>query len=332
MYTEARIKKAILKRVVPSEQMLSMVMPDKTVINNVYSRLGEVPVGYAKNKITEGCLVLEGGAFRGLYTQGFLDELMLNDINMSCVIGCSAGALGGMNYVSGQIGRSARINLIFRHDSRYVGWKALLHSKSFLDIGFLMEERGIIEPLDMERFMDPKRRFVVVTTNCLTGETTYFEKGKCDDIMQATRASSTMPYISPMVMIDEVPYFDGGCSCNIPYRWALDQGFEKILVIKTRDVSFRKENKPSKAPLMAYHSYPAFAERFSRSAGEYNHQCDEIERLHKEGRIMRIAPSEEVKVSRVEKDVEKLGDLYQLGRRDCIAKLDLIKKYLEISE
>ena len=52
----------------------------------IYSRIDEIPEGRASEKITQGCLVLEGGAFRGLYTQGFLDALMLNDINLSCVI------------------------------------------------------------------------------------------------------------------------------------------------------------------------------------------------------------------------------------------------------
>ena len=75
----------------------------------VYSRLYEIPDGYAGENITEGCLVLEGEASRGLYTQRFLDELIIRDINIRCVIGCYAGALGGMNYVSGQIGRSGRI-------------------------------------------------------------------------------------------------------------------------------------------------------------------------------------------------------------------------------
>ena len=37
----------------------------------VYSKVAEIPTGNAPDVITEGCLVLEGGAFRGLYTQGF---------------------------------------------------------------------------------------------------------------------------------------------------------------------------------------------------------------------------------------------------------------------
>ncbi len=66
-----------------------------------------IPRGQASERLIPGCLVLEGGAFRGLYTQGFLDAMMEQGLNLSCVVGVSAGALAGVNYVSGQIGRSA---------------------------------------------------------------------------------------------------------------------------------------------------------------------------------------------------------------------------------
>jgi len=294
----------------------------------VYSKLADIPKGTAKDLITEGCLVLEGGAFRGLYTQGFLDAMMVNDINMRCVIGVSAGALGGMNYVSGQIGRSARINLGYRHDRRYVGTKAMLHSHSILDVGFLTEERGILEPLDKERFGQPDRRFIAAATNCLTGETAYFEKGKCSDIIKAVRASATMPFISPMVKINHIPYLDGGCSCKIPYQWALDQEYKKIIVIRTREPSYRKKEKKSSAAFRLYHKYPEFAQKLTDSSRDYNRQCTEIEKLHAEGRLMRIAPSEPVTVSRIEGDMEKLGALYWLGWNDCISNLDQIRAYL----
>ena len=297
-------------------------------LKKVYSGLDRIPEGTAEEKITEGCLVLEGGAFRGLYTQGLLDAMMVNGVNMRCVIGVSAGALSGMNYVSGQIGRSARINLGFRHDSRYVGTRALFHGHSFLDVGFLTEDRGILEPFDRERFDRPDRRFTAVTTNCLTGETVYFENGKCTDIMMAIRASATMPYISPMVMIDGTPYLDGGCSCGIPYQWALDQGYQKIIVVRTRDITFRKEVKKSSAAFRFYRKYPEFARKLAGSPEEYCRQCDEIERLHAEGRILRLAPSVPVTVARVEGDMEKLGDLYWLGWNDCMAAWDDICAYL----
>ncbi|MBR6157912.1 MAG: patatin family protein, partial [Lachnospiraceae bacterium] len=184
-------------------------------MKKIYSGYENLPEGTASEHITDGCLVLEGGAFRGLYTQGFLDALMESDINMACVIGVSAGALSAMNYVSGQIGRSARINLGFRHDSRYVGTRALVHSHSILDISFLTEDRGILEPFDRERFENSKQRFIAVATNCDNGKAVCFEKGRSRDIMEGVRASATMPYISPMVWIGGVPYLDGGCTCKI---------------------------------------------------------------------------------------------------------------------
>ena len=301
-------------------------------MGKTYSGLDRLPRGQASEKLTHGCLVLEGGAFRGLYTQGFLDAMMVNDLNLDCVIGVSAGALSGVSYVSGQIGRSGRINLGYRHDSRYVGLRAFLHSRSLLDIGFLTEDRGILEPMDGERFDRPEQRFIAVATNCLTGEPAYFEKGICSDIMLGVRASATMPYISPPVRIDGVPHLDGGCSCAIPYRWALEQEYEKILVIKTRDLTFRKETKTSSAALRFYRKWPAFARNLSVSTLRYNEECSEIERLHAEGRLFRIAPSRPVEVARVEKDVEKLGALYWHGYQDCLDLLDEMRSYLDAGD
>lgn len=295
-----------------------------------YSKLNELPQKTASDIITEGCLVLEGGAFRGLYTQGFLDCMMENDINLRCTVGVSAGALAGMNYVSGQIGRSARINLTYRHDSRYVGAKAFFHSRSILDVGFLTEERGIFYELDKERFFDPAKRLVAVATSCESGKEEYFEKGSCSDIVAAIKASATMPFISPAVMIDGKPYMDGGCACKIPYRFALENGFEKILVIRTRESGFRKPEKYNKATHIVYHRYPAFAESLAVSNQSYNAQCDEIEKLHHDGRLLRIAPKQHVEVSRVESDLEKLGALYHEGYDDCLEMLPTIRAYLGI--
>ena len=300
--------------------------------NKVYSHVDQIPTGKASEKITGGCLVLEGGAFRGMYSQGYLDALMLNDINFECVIGVSAGALAGMNYVSGQIGRSARVNLTYRHDSHYVGMKALAHSHSILDVSFLTEDRGLFEPLDEERFYRKEQRYVAVATDCQTGKPLYVEKGKVakEVLLKGIQASASMPYISPMVDVDGIPCLDGGCSCKIPYEWALKEGYEKIVVVRTRNVLYRKPQKKSKTAKRFYKNEPAFAEALMKSNIDYNRQCDEIEQLHKEGRLYRVAASNPITVGRVEKDMEKLGELYWLGYRDCFEKLETLKKYLDI--
>ena len=302
----------------------------KTMIQEkIYSGIDRIPGGTASEQLIPGCLVLEGGAFKGLYTQGLLDAMMLQNVNLQCVIGVSAGALAGINYVAGQIGRSARVSLTYRHDPRYVGLKALRNSRSFVDVGFLTEDRGIYEPLDLNRFNRPEQRYLAVATNCLTGEPVAFEKGKCSDILLAARASATLPYLAPMVMIDGTPYLDGGCACKIPYQWALDEGFEKILVIRTREISFRKKNREDPLAEKVYRKYPEIMEKIKRMKLEANREFDEVEQLHAMGRLMRIAPSREVLVSRLERDMEKLGDLYWLGYQDGMDQMDAIRAYLE---
>lgn len=53
-------------------------------------------------------LVLEGGAMRGMYTAGVLDVFLDNNISVDMAVGVSAGALFGVNYLSGQKGRVIR--------------------------------------------------------------------------------------------------------------------------------------------------------------------------------------------------------------------------------
>ena len=58
-------------------------------VNNekVFSGLVYLPKGRADDTVIEGCIVLEGGAFRGVYGEGVLDALMEAGINMQTTIG-----------------------------------------------------------------------------------------------------------------------------------------------------------------------------------------------------------------------------------------------------
>lgn len=298
--------------------------------NKVYTKLGQLPYGMTRDKITEGCIVLEGGAFRGLYTAGVLDALLQAGINFRAVIGVSAGSMNGINYVAGQIGRSGRVNLKYRHDSRYVGVKALVTNKGVIGFNFLFDAIDNEEPLNKERFFSNERRFVAVATNCLNGQPEYFEKNKCD-IFRAVKASSSLPYVSKMVEIEGIPYLDGGCSDKIPYQWAIDQGYEKIVVVRTREASYRKQSDHDKLETIAqkfYHGYPEFAHALGKSDESYNAQCDELDRLEKEKRVFVIAPSFPVEIKRLERNMEKLGELYWKGYEDGGSQIIALWDYL----
>ena len=63
-------------------------------------------------------LVLEGGAFRGAYTDGVLDALLEYNILFPYVVGVSAGITNAYSYVSLQKGRNIQILEAYRADKR----------------------------------------------------------------------------------------------------------------------------------------------------------------------------------------------------------------------
>ena len=283
----------------------------------------------------KAALVLEGGALRGMYTSGVLDSFLKNNMEFECVAGVSAGALNAMSYISNQPGRSAKINLEYCDDPRYIGRKAFIKNKGIIGYDYLfgdISENKV--PFDYKSFENTNQRFIIVTTNCEKAETEYLEKSNCNDLFKAAQASSSMPLASAMVEINNNHYLDGAVTTSIPVKWALEQGYEKVVVVLTRDKTYRKpmlSNKMKKLYKLAYHKYPKLIEKLNTMPERYNKLQDEIIDLEKEGKIFIIRPEKEVTVSRLEKDKEKLENLYKEGIAETEKNLDALKEYLEIS-
>lgn len=304
---------------------------EKLKKEQVYSRLDGLPSGTAPQTVTPGCLVLEGGAWRGLYTAGVLDALMEAGINFQTVIGVSAGAMSSLNYMSGQIGLSARINLSYRHDSNYCGSGAMKTDHGITGFTYFFDHILQENPLNLDRLYDPARRLVVVATNCETGKAEYFDRDECD-IYKAVQASATVPYISRPVIIDGTPYLDGGCAAKIPYRWAVRRQFPKIMVVRTRDRKFRKtmeENHRLRNRVLYAHKYPNLERALDTTTQRYNRLVDEISRDEESGRIFVQAPSWPVTITAFEGDVETLGSLYWRGYYEMQEDLGRLREYLE---
>lgn len=283
----------------------------------------------------KAALVLEGGALRGMYTSGVLDTFLKNNMEFECVAGVSAGALNAMSYISKQPGRSAKINLEYCDDPRYIGRKAFIKNKGIIGYDYLfgdISENKV--PFDYKSFENTNQRFIIVTTNCEKAETEYLEKSNCNDLFKAAQASSSMPLASAMVEINNNHYLDGAVTTSIPVKWALEQGYEKVVVVLTRDKTYRKpmlSNKMKKLYKLAYHKYPKLIEKLNTMPERYNKLQDEIIDLEKEGKIFIIRPEKEVTVSRLEKDKEKLENLYKEGIAETEKNLDALKEYLDIS-
>lgn len=285
-------------------------------------------------KRNRAIVLLEGGAFRTLYTAGVLDVFMERGLWLD-TLGVSGGALTGASYVSRQPDRTRIINLAHRHDANYVGAGALRREHSLIGFRYLFGDLCDLHPFDEETFMqNPEQRYVAVATCCETGRPVYFDRDDLtpDGIYQAMAASSSMPVVCPPVKLGNYGYLDGGISDSLGLRWALHEGYERIIVIRTRDRAYRKQPE-SKATLALYNSRyaakPLLREDLAMISTRYNDMAAALEQLEAEGRIFVIAPSHPVTVTRLENDLKKLQTLYLEGRQETEAAWDALTEYLK---
>lgn len=267
-------------------------------------------------KLTENtALVLEGGGLRGVFTCGVLDCFMDQGVRFPFIVGTSAGACNGLSYMSGQRGRARCSNIDLMDKYHYVGFKYLLTQGCIMDYKLLFEDfPEKIIPYDYEAYFSNPTRFVMVTTNCLTGKAEYLEeKSSADRVMSIVRASSSLPFVTKITYVDGVPMLDGGIVDSIPVKYALEQGYEDIVVVLTRNKGYRKKEGKMRAAKAFYRKYPDLQKALYERNAVYNQTMDMIERLEEQGKITVIRPLKPVEVGRVEKDTAKLAALYDEG-------------------
>lgn len=274
-------------------------------------------------------LVLEGGAMRGIFTAGVLDVLLDEQIAVDGAVTVSAGALFGINYPAKQRGRVLRYNLKYLHDKRYMGWHSLFTTGNVVNKAFAFYELPFtLDPFDQATFATSQIDFWVTLTNIETGEPEYVKITDAFAQMEALRATSAMPMVSRVVEIEGKKYLDGGISDSIPLDKAIALGYDKIIVILTRPLDYRK--KPSNNWLfkLFYRNYPKLIERWANRYAEYNQAVEKVIEMEKAGKIFVIRPSESLDISRLEKDLAKVQAMYDLGVKDGQAALSELKNYL----
>jgi predicted patatin/cPLA2 family phospholipase len=275
--------------------------------------------------------VLEGGAMRGLYSAGVLDVFMQNNISTDAIYGVSAGALFGINFKSKQIGRAIRYNLKYAHEKNYMGLYSLITTGNIMNKEFCFNKLvNELDKFDFDTFNESPIDFYAVVTNVETGSAEYIKITDARYGLEALRASGSMPFVSRCVDFEGVKYLDGAISDPIPLQKALDDGYEKIVVVLTRPDGYQKskERMPYK---MFYKKYPNFVKTAMNQPEIYNRTLDLIKKYEKEGKIIVLRPSKDLKIARVEKNLEKLTAIHKLGVDDCILNLDRIRDYLDIS-
>ncbi len=260
-------------------------------------------------------LVLEGGGMRGVFTAGVLDYLLDRDLRFPYCAAVSAGACNGLSYVSRQRGRAKASNIDLLEKYRYIGMKYLWTHHSIFNLEFMYDKLpNAVLPFDYATYFGSPCTFEMVTTNCRTGQACYLtEQSDRRRLIEVVRASSSLPYVCPIVNIDGEPMLDGGIVDSVPVERAMAQGYPFNVVVLTRNKGYRATSRDVKIPKYIYRNYPRLRVALSRMHRVYNEQLDLIDRLEAEGRILAIRPQRPIEVDRLESDVQKLEALYYEG-------------------
>lgn len=275
-------------------------------------------------------LVLEGGSVRGIYTAGVLDVFLEHDIHFDGVIGVSAGAIHGCSYLSGQKGRSIRYYMKYCGDPRFMSFQSLLKTGDLVGEDFCYHE--IPEKLDVydnDAFLKNNVPFYAVCSNVETGKPEYLRLTDMFADIDILRASASMPYVSRMVEINGKKYLDGGSTDSIPVDAFRAMGYEKNVVVLTRDISYRKKPELRGLAKLMYRKHPAFAKVQADRYLHYNRQVERILELEKEGSIFVIRPSQPPAIGRMEKDPQKVLQHYNRGREDALNCLPALQEWLQ---
>lgn len=275
-------------------------------------------------------LVLEGGAMRGIYTTGVLDVFLDKGIKFDAVIGVSAGAIHGCTYVAEQNGRNIRYYKKYRSDKHFMSVYSLITTGDIVGKDFCYRQiPDILDPFDYETFKNSPTKFYAVVTDVEKGKPAYVLINDIKKHMEYLRASASMPMVSRIVEAGGRKLLDGGVTDSIPVEAAKKLGYDRIVVVLTRCKGYKKGYEGGRLPRFMYRNYPDMVKAIENRHVMYNRETALVEELENSGDIIAVRPSRKVDIGRMERNVDRIEEMYQLGRSDAEEKIQEIIEFLK---
>lgn len=275
-------------------------------------------------------LILEGGGMRGVYTAGVLDLFLDEGLYLYNIYAVSAGACHACSYVSKQRGRAYKTVYDFIRDRRYASFTNLITTGDFFGVKMAYDDiPNIYLPFDYKAFLQSNSAFYAVLTDCRTGRAEYARVKDLRKDIDLIRASSSLPLMARMVSIGSSLYLDGGLADSIPLVRSISDGNKKNVVIMTQHRGYSKK-KDTLLPVMKarYKAYPELVHSLENRHEQYNSSLKEAYNGEKNGRVFIIQPDRPVEIGRIEKDRNKLQELYQQGYDTAKKLFPDLKKFL----
>jgi NTE family protein len=154
-------------------------------------------------------LVLSGGGARGFAHLGVIKALREKKVDFSAISATSSGAMVGALLADGYT--ADEIASIFREALPITRFNFALKRHGLLNINTLT--RILDTHLRNKTFEKLRHPLHVSLTNLNSGKQAIINSG---EVIPAVVASSSIPILLPPVIINGIPYADGGISGNLP--------------------------------------------------------------------------------------------------------------------
>lgn len=277
-------------------------------------------------------MVFEGGASRTIFSCGVADAFLEENIMPDYFIGVSAGIAFGISYLSKQKGRNLTLAKQYMPDKNYQGFRFLFDRKrkTYYNLDYVFDEvPNRLLPFDYEEFARFPGIVEAAVTNIHTGKVDYLEVEKGAQNMDIIVASCALPVFFKPVKVGRHYYLDGGVADSIPYKRALEQGCDKVVVVLTRERGYVKHSdRSTRIASLIYRNYPNIVKGLKNRPASYNASMKELIKLEKEGKVFVIAPDDTYGVGRTESNPKRLEQLYEEGYLEAKEQMVALKNYL----
>ncbi|WP_257284641.1 patatin family protein [Endozoicomonas sp. SESOKO1] len=277
----------------------------------------------AQSSPIKRALVVEGGGMRGIFTAGILDAFL--DKRLSAFdgyYGVSSGALNLSSFIAGQRGRNLDIYTNLCLESEFISLLRHIRGGDLFDLDWFFQKLSQQNALNFPRFKKKlnQQSFTVVSTCIDTGKPVYhsIDSNTPNEVINdALKASSALPMIyRKPVFVNNQALTDGSLSDPLPIQKAIDDGHNQIIVLRTRQASFRKHSATgSRIYAWKNRQMPAVSMLIKEQNTIYNQAADFAESVaqDKSVQLVHISPLKPLNTSRGTRHRNHLFSDYHSG-------------------
>lgn len=268
-------------------------------------------------------LVIEGGAMRGAFLKGVLDCFKENKIKFPYVVGVSAGAITGFEFFSGI---EFDVNKLFNEFLKNM--EILKNSSEPIDLVSMVNR--IFDFPEFDKNLEGE--FEAGVTSLIDGSYKFFsskDAKNTSDMVDKIIASSSLPDMAKYVIIDGIPYFDGGMYNTNPLERAIEKGYEKFIILLAKNRGYRRvKSEVSDRVRLAYKDYPKFIEAMENEKYKYNETMDLVDKLEEDNKALVFAPVNPLKFKSFTTNMQDVIDLYKEGYLLASQSIDKVKNFV----